>query len=717
MKQDIKVFDKVIMRNPTKTLGWFFSNMKNNDINGFLEDPTFRQAIFLASPILYNEINKYKNCKLPAKEAKRFEISVLKYASRMCSRCTPFGLFSSVSIGKITNKNDFKYSLLRKLTKLDMSILYLIFQKVDGDEDVKKKLKYYPNTSLYQDRGHLYYTQEIFKGEFKKHTLFTINSSNYVKKILIFANQGVTNKGLVSFIISEGYTRKDAQDFVDDLINNQVLISELYPYLTGEDYLHYLNSVLRKYQIVKYTKELSKIEEILVQISLSNNNKNQYDEIFSILDTLSLNDNKDHRLQCDTYNQFESFSLNNSYITKVVEVIKFLNKITPKFISPDMKEFIQKFMNRYEGDERPFLQVIDEKTGIGYKKIPKVDYLLSGLKFEREKTDQVIGHYECILLKKYMDAIKDEKIIVLNDEDFLILDNNLDDLPDTFSAFFEVLDGKILFQSAGFASATSLLGRFGYLKEIEDFLYHISSFEAKKNSNEVLAEVVHIPMSRVGNVLHRPMIREYEIPYMCNSHAKKILLSDLMVSVKGNDIRLRSRKLNKFIRPMMATAHNHSSEGNLPIYSFLCGLQNHNKKVNLMFSWGGIDNIFNYYPRVEYKGVVLSLAKWKVTIEELNPIFKQNLKTRIENFRIWKEKRNIPNYVQISSGDNKLFLDLDIELCMEVMLSELKKMKTFYLQEYPRINQTSIVRSNKEFYNNQFILSLYKYNEKDRKVI
>lgn len=713
MKQKIKVFDKIIMRNPTKPLGWFSSN--NNNIDEFLKDSAFCQAVLLASPVLFREIEKYKQGKLTNKDAKRFEISILKYASRMSSRCTPFGLFSSVSIGNISDSDQFILSPIKNITKLDMSVLYLIFQKIESDNEVKEKLRYYPNTSLYQDRGHIYYTQEIYKGDYKKHTLFTINSSNDVKKIIKFANDGVTKRELEDFVVSLGCDRKNSEKFVNEMLANQVLISELYPYLTGVDYLHYINSLLKKYQITKYSLKLSKIEDLLNHIDENTSIKERkYVEIFNLLDTLELQENKEHRLQCDSFNQFDNFSIHKRHVEKVLDVIKFLNKITPRYINPDMSEFIQNYMKRYEGEELPLLQVMDETRGIGYRKTPKVDYLLSGLRFDNQNANLSFGQYERILLKKYIDAIKKGEKIVLNEKDFPVIDDNINELPDTFSAFFEVLDNKVIYNSAGFASATSLLGRFGQLKDIETFLNQISSFEQKRHPNEILAEIVHIPMSRVGNVLHRPLIREYEIPYLSNSHAKKILLSDLMVSVKGNEIKLRSKKLNKCIMPMMATAHNHSATVNLPIYSFLCGLETNNKKVNLMFNWGGVDNIFDYYPRVEYNDVIISMAKWKVNVEEMSRILKLNAESRVKCFEKWKENRNIPKYVQISSRDNKLFLDLDIEPCIEVFLSEIKRVKEFYIEEYPRIDEQSIVKTGNDVYNNQFILSLYKCYEKDR---
>uniref|UniRef100_A0AAU6WQW3 Lantibiotic dehydratase n=1 Tax=Chryseobacterium endophyticum TaxID=1854762 RepID=A0AAU6WQW3_9FLAO len=55
----------------------------------------------------------------------------------------------------------------------------------------------------------------------------------------------------------------------------------------------------------------------------------------------------------------------------------------------------------------------------------------------------------------------------------------------------------------------------------------------------VIAELSHLPESRIGNVISRPSFCEYEIPYLAQSIKttdKQILIDDLMLSVKGNEI-------------------------------------------------------------------------------------------------------------------------------------------------------------------------------------
>ena len=125
-------------------------------------------------------------------------------------------------------------------------------------------------------------------------------------------------------------------------------------------------------------------------------------------------------------------------------------------------------------------------------------------------------------------------------------------------------------------SAANLLSRFAHLDtEIEKLVKDISRKESELVADGILAEIVHLPGSRVGNILSRPHLREYEIVYLANSdlvEEKKIYIDDLMLSYRGGELVLRSKRLNRRIIPRLTSAHNYYND-TLPVYRFLCDMQ------------------------------------------------------------------------------------------------------------------------------------------------
>ena len=182
-------------------------------------------------------------------------------------------------------------------------------------------------------------------------------------------------------------------------------------------------------------------------------------------------------------------------------------------------------------------------------------------------------------------------------------------------------------ESSGDVSAAKLLGRFCNGNEaIHNLTNEIVKKEAAYHSDKILAEIVHVPESRTGNILRRPILREYEIAYLSNSGVTQdytIDLNDLMISIKNNKIILRSKKHNKEVIPCLSNAHNYSNKS-LPIYHFLCDLQSQDVKPIYSFSWGVLESHYDYFPRVDYKDVILSKAKWIVSKNEIENFLKRN---------------------------------------------------------------------------------------------
>jgi hypothetical protein len=206
--------------------------------------------------------------------------------------------------------------------------------------------------------------------------------------------------------------------------------------------------------------------------------------------------------------------------------------------------------------------------------------------------------------------------------------------------------------------------------------------------------------------LRRPVLRTYEIPYLSNSILPKnhqIELDDLMVSVKYDKIILRSKKLNKEVIPCLSNAHNYSNNA-LPIYHFLCDLQGQNINPIYKFDWGILKYHYNYFPRVLYQDVILAKAKWLITEEELK------LNISFNDFEKWRNKKQIPKYVNIVAGDTTLLLDLEKEVCFKLLKKALKGKNKITLEEFIFAANSVVKDDQSNQYVNQFIVSFYNNN-------
>ena len=189
----------------------------------------------------------------------------------------------------------------------------------------------------------------------------------------------------------------------------------------------------------------------------------------------------------------------------------------------------------------------------------------------------------------------------------------------------------------------------------------------------------------------------------------QIELSDLMVSVRQKKFILRSKRLNKEIIPRLTTAHNYSQTTTMPIYQFLCNLQNQHYRGGIGFFLSGLFNEFPYLPRISYKNVILSLARWHVKPDDIKQIIETKETTKaIEALHQWKVRNGIPRFVVLPDGDNELFTDTESLTSFRMLYSVVKKSPQFTLREFPFDMESSILRNNAGAYTNEFLFAFHK---------
>ena len=727
-------FSSVLFRAPLFSLSQMahFDNLlaENKQWN---QSSEINEALFLASPVLYREVMKYLSDGLNKQELKRFQISLLKYYTRMCIRCTPFGLFAGCGAGKIGERSNIELLSLdrfRSNTRMDMNYLCALIKDVTNTDNIKKQALYFPNSTLYSSGKNLRYIECRFFNSRRKYSLSEADHSEYLYEILHKAGKGGTIDYLASLLIDEDITIEEAREFINELIDNQILISELEPSVTGNELLSQFIAKLTK---LKGTEEiiasLKKVRILLHNIDHEAIGRpvGMYDHVKDGLKKFITNYDEKYLFQSDLCIKSKQATIGNDITNVVYKGIKALSRLSLQYENPLLKKFREEFYKKYEDEEIPLAQALDIETGVGFGNIDgqrgDIAPLLEKIFFARQQPtvqEMKISQVQMMLCKKYDEFLKDSASneIHLTNRDLEPFPENWDDLPYTISAMIEVIHTEecpegllISMKNAGGSSAANLLGRFCYLDEkIHDHVRKIVKIEQELNPDKLLAEIVHLPESRIGNILMRPVLRDYEIPYLANPSVEKdkvIPITDLMVSVvQGRYIKLRSKRLNKEVLPRLSSAHNFSNNS-LPIYHFLCTLQTQGLRGGIGFNWGALLESKPFLPRVRYENIIFSPAIWNITGDDIKLIPKITDKHFFGKVLDFKKKRNIPDKVLLVQGDNKLLIDFNHELSVQMLFSEVKK-NPFKLEEFLFDGQYSLVKRGSEVFTNQVIINFYK---------
>lgn len=732
------VLDQYVLRTPSKPLNALTVLFQDRDISDkqlkdVAGDPFFQEALFLASPLLYDTLLKWLEGNLNKDKEEKLKISLLKYISRMSSRCTPFGLFAGYSLGQLEDHHEIEineeHQYLR-YTRLDMQYLLTFSQYISTDKKLRNHFTYHLNTSIYKTGNQYRYIEYTYPGGLQRvHHIEAVDSSPYLEHIFSKASGGTTIKALADELVQYDpeINPKEARRFITELIDNQLLISNISGSSVGEDYFTSITRVLSSAQN-SYSENFTEISKGLSQLDTKIPNPiSSYYTLKDKIDELGVKTDPKYLFQTDLSVTAQKNTLDKRIIKDLQDGLDMLNKlsyISEKKDSPLLENFITKFKKRYEDREIPLPIALDNEMGIGFgihtQIIPGNHFLENlHLPLQRKRKDEIKWNAASTLLhNKITEALrKNLKVIILNPADIAEnTDEMWNDIHDTFSLMVEIVhtdqQQKIFFHGFSGASGANLFGRFcSSDSSLKEHTQHIIDIEKEIRKNSVIAEISHIPESRIGNVICRPSFADYEIPYLSKSEKEaefQISPADLMVSVRNNKVVLRSKKLNKYIIPRLTTAHNFSSNS-LPVYHFLCELQSQGSRYGLGLNLGLMEKKYKYIPRIEYKQCILKAATWNLSKEDLLIFSKKNASDE-ELFDLMQETRkewNLPQYIVFAEHDNDLLINLDNISSIKMLADTIGNRENFTLKEFLYTDEEQLVKRNGNSFTNQFVFTFY----------
>ncbi len=701
-------FSKVLIRTPLHSLK-FVNDKLAQDNPGEL----FLEGLYLSSPEFLREYQKIDG----VKNAEKLKESYYKYWIRSCMRCTPYGTFAGAGLINIetnaknlilSDPKDYKRNI-----RLDMNYLSVLLQSLLTDEFSRGNMNLVPNNSLYDTIDEHRYVEYKVVDNARIYNLTSIQREDYIGDLLTFCgSKGVSFDELSNrLMLAQDVTAEEADEFITELIDAQVLSYQLDLNITGIDPLMQLIAEL---EAMKYDSViLDQLKLIAAKIQQDGKGFGFYENIERDLYSITkYHEVPKNTIQTDMYLRWIERSISREVIETIVDQVEDLFSLAKQAADSPLKRFKKAFYKKYENQEVLLSVALDADLGIGYGNVTDLhsdnDEFISDLVIG--ETNPRLKEYRFDYLQrysfdKYSEYIKSgaSSIQITNDE---LKSFSKENAKMNFAPSMYIMGSLYgpsgILDSSNFLfnlniingpSGGTLLGRFTQGNdEIYDFVKEVLAQEESQVKDALFAEIVHLPQARLGNVLLRPLLRKYEIPYVGKSGVGKegeITVDDLMVSLVNDKIVLRSKRLNKQVIPRLTTAHNYSYNS-LPVYNFLCDLQHEGLAVPAFWDWGVLEN-FDHLPRVTYKNIIIKKAVWLLEIKDVQHIL-GNQDSYIDFFNAYRLGRNIPGQVLISLGDNDLLIDFKVLDAITLLLSYLKKSERLQLTEVLFNEDNCIVR-------------------------
>jgi thiopeptide-type bacteriocin biosynthesis protein len=687
--RNLQPFDFFVMRKPLlpyQTISRINDILKTSEadfivaLKAFYADPLVQDAIYISSPELFEQMMLWLNANdLESKNSKKLVKTLYQYLIRMSGRCTPFGLFAGCSMGEVSGEgyeaNFDQQNPLHKSSRLDMWYVAELASFLTNHPLIKTQLNYTVNNTLYnQGTAHYRYTEYKFAKGKRQYFSSEIKRSVYLDDALSAAKQPASFEQLVACITALNIPTDQAQQFIHSLIDNQIILSNLEPSVSGDDAFGTLINRLKGLQQIDHL--IGSLKQIEVILNTDESEKLKFEQISALLTTHFFTPGVKDLIQTDLYFNTSKHTLGNDIIEPITNDLQQVSRLLKVRKNKNLDDFKSRFIERYEDQEVALLKAIDAESGIGYG-LAKGDRstftpLIDGLIFSGGATAE--KSFRMDKLNRWLKAnfTPNATRLEISDADIdqLAEPGQKHDLSSTAyilgNLFKTDKDHLFNLKSYGGNSAADLLSRFGSsCAGLKEKLLNCTEFEQQSN-DKLLAEIIHLPEARVGNVVMRPNMRALEIPVLSPSLLpleQQIPLSDLMVSVKNNRVILRSQRLNREITPKLTNAHNYAL--GLNSYKFLCDMQGQGCLAGFTWSWGYMSDEA-YLPRVQYKSIILSRAQWK-----LNAI-KKNEEATI-TYAYLRDTYNLPTEVTLVEGDNELPLDLTLSLGLQILTDKLIK--------------------------------------------
>lgn len=685
--------------------------------------PLMQEAIRTTSESLYDRLQRWLDGR-EISEKEELLRTLYKYLIRACTRATPYGFFACSSFGKVDKRSKICFTELENVSlniAPDLEWQVNLSRWLITDSNIRSQLQLYPNTNLYRVGTDLRFVERLTALN-QMYATSALQTDEWLTLILAKTKFGSKFDELTGTLVGLGFDRNEAEEYLTGLIDEGVLEFDIGPRVTGRSAFDAMVSqIASMHNVEEYITALRSIQE---QLTLARKNHKMLDTIRASMHSLLNGKRQAQLLKVDCIFPSEENTLSESVVGEIGKSIASLFPLNQNRISRQLARFKKSFQERYESAEVPLGLALDDEAGIGFGGGTSfvfdetIDFKEdAGNNHERETGTDDSWTRE-FTLQRFSKALREGvHEILLSDKDLDAISETRTGFHDNnvCSSFFffgnllapsleELDNGQSLINMIACRgpSAVNMLARFaGSDEKIRGALKDCAEREERAHPDVVFAEIVHAPEGRALNIMTRPNLYKYEIEYLGRSSLQeefRLDIDDLLVSVRDGQVVLRSKRLNKRVIPRLSNMHNYRT--GLPVYRFLCELQNQDTNIDIRWDWGGLAGQA-YLPRVRYKNIILSRESWTVYAGELGGIGLEPLKDILISKRV-------PQVFTMVWGDNELSIDMKIPVSLDIVLAELRRTGKVTLMESLAQGRNALISNNGQAFHSEFVIPFFR---------
>lgn len=671
------------------------------------------EALRTASPEFADRVAQWSGAGCP--RSVRLERTLLAYLIRMSTCSTPLGLLAGYAIGVVTDQPEATTLLeipsvpeLRRHATLDISVLKCLAERLHETAPDRSGCRFVPNPTLYRVHGQFRYLDESRSGGNCTTDLVAVAWSVELQTLLDRAATAATLDELVEalIVVEPDVRSEEVIGFVGELVAAHLLVPDVSVTPTSEDPLGLLLDDFGGRLPTSVREALVEVraDVDLLNTSIPGQHCDVYGRVEDTLTGLGVTHDRTRLLRVNLSKPTSRLSLTSSVVMEVARGVELLHRVSePR--ADALSEFRSAFVRRYgEGERVALVEVIDCDAGIGFAPwdaAPRVaSTLVKGLDGHvSRRRHQSFTQRDALLLDWVLKLEKDglAEWCLGESEISALCGVSTGDtlpLPTSFAALATILASdaaaidagrfRVLLRGARGPTAATLLGRFCRGdRELTRLVREHLRAEEEFRPDAVFAEIVHLPEDRAADVMVRPAVRTHEIPCFARPSVPpraRIEVADLEVHVEGVRTVLTSRRSGREVIPRLSAAHNYTLTGSLPLYQFLCAVQDQDAIGGLPFHFGALSGAA-HLPRVVADRLVLAPERWRLGADALSKLAPGSVDAHQTVSRL-REAFGLPRRVDLAGDGRSLPLDLDEPACCELLLHHLRSRSATLVESF-----------------------------------